>query len=73
MMLAYLPPEALGIITDQIRKISQGEQGGLLTLGMLLALWSSSAAMTSISTRSTPPTTSRKGVPGGRCGSPRLR
>ena len=26
----------------------KGEQGGLLTLGMLLALWSSSAAMTSI-------------------------
>jgi membrane protein len=42
------PPEALSIITDQIRKISEGEQGGLLTLGMLLALWSSSAAMTAI-------------------------
>ncbi len=44
----FVPPEALSIITDQIRKISEGEQGGLLTLGMLLALWSTSAAMTSI-------------------------
>jgi len=42
------PPEALTIITDQLRKISNGEQGGLLTLGMLAALWSSSAAMTAI-------------------------
>jgi membrane protein len=42
------PPEALAIIADQLRKISQGEQGGLLTLGMLTALWSSSAAMTAI-------------------------
>lgn len=48
----------MAIITEQIRKISAGssakhpehvvDQGGLLTLGMLLALWSSSAAMTAI-------------------------
>jgi membrane protein len=44
----FAPPEALTIITDQIRKISSGEQGGLLTIGMLAALWSSSAAMTAI-------------------------
>jgi membrane protein len=48
MMGGFVPPEALQIITDQVRKISEGEEGGLLTLGMLLALWSSSAAMTSI-------------------------
>ncbi len=48
MMGGVAPPEALQIITEQIRKISEGEQGGLMTLGMLLALWSSSAAMTSI-------------------------
>src|SRR5687767_1818171 len=48
MLGGFAPPEALQIITDQIRKISEGEQGGLMTLGMLLALWSSSAAMTSI-------------------------
>ena len=48
MLGGIAPPEALSIITDQIRKISEGEQGGLLTLGMLLALWSTSAAMTAI-------------------------
>jgi membrane protein len=48
MLGGIAPPEALSIITDQIQKISEGEQGGLLTLGMLLALWSTSAAMTSI-------------------------
>jgi membrane protein len=48
MMGGFVPSEALTIITDQIRKISEGEQGGLLTLGVLLALWSSSAAMTAI-------------------------
>lgn len=44
----FVPPEALTIITDQMKKISEGEQGGLLTLGVLAALWSSSAAMTAI-------------------------
>lgn len=48
MLGNFAPPEALTIITDQIRKISEGEQGGLLTIGMLLALWSTSAAMTAI-------------------------
>src|SRR3954469_1149527 len=44
----FAPPEVLTIITDQMRKISEGKQGGLLTLGMLTALWSSSAAMTGL-------------------------
>ena len=44
----FVPPEIMTIITDQIVKISQGEQGGLLTLGVLTAVWSSSAAMTAI-------------------------
>lgn len=43
-----VPPEVLSIITDQITKISEGEQTGLLTFGMLATLWSSSAAMTAI-------------------------
>lgn len=43
-----VPPEMLSIITDQIKKISEGEQGGLLTIGVLTALWSSSAAMTAV-------------------------
>ena len=48
MLSGFVPTEALTLITDQIVKISQGEQGGLLTLGVLLAIWSSSAAMTAI-------------------------
>lgn len=44
----YIPPEALTIITEQLTKISEGQEGGLLTLGVLTALWSSSAAMTAI-------------------------
>ena len=33
----FAPPEFLTIVTDQIRKISNDEQGGLLTLGILTA------------------------------------
>jgi membrane protein len=44
----FAPPEFLTIVTDQIRKISGDQQGGLLTLGILTALWSSSTAMTAI-------------------------
>src|SRR5258706_15156814 len=44
----FVPPQALQIITDQIKKISEGQHGGLLTIGMALALWSSATAMTAI-------------------------
>jgi membrane protein len=44
----FAPPEFLTIVTSQIRKISNDQQGGLLTLGILTALWSSSTAMTAI-------------------------
>lgn len=47
-MGGLMPPEALQLITDQITKISGGEHAGLMTLGILLALSSSSAAMTAI-------------------------
>src|SRR5262245_12280659 len=43
-----MPPEALQIITEQLLKISDSDDTGLLTLGMLLAVSSSSAAMTAI-------------------------
>ena len=43
-----VPREGISLITEQLGKLSDGEQGGLLTLGMLTALWSSSAAMTAI-------------------------
>jgi membrane protein len=44
----FMPPEALKLITDQITKISGSQDTGLMTLGMLLAVSSSSAAMTAI-------------------------
>jgi membrane protein len=44
----FLPPEAMSLVTDQLGRLSAGEEGGLLTIGMLTALWSSSAAMTAI-------------------------
>lgn len=44
----FVPEDALRIITDQLGKLSQGENGGLLTIGFLTAVWSSSAAMTAI-------------------------
>jgi len=44
----FIPSEALTIITDQLKKISSGEQGGLLTIGFLLTIWSTSSAMTAI-------------------------
>jgi membrane protein len=42
------PPEVLTIIRKQLESIVAGEQSGILTVGVLGALWSSSAAMTSI-------------------------
>jgi membrane protein len=47
-MGGFMPPEALQLITDQIIKISDAEHTGLLTLGMPLAVSSSSAAMVAI-------------------------
>lgn len=47
-MSGFMPPEALQLITEQMIKVSGDEQAGLLTLGMLLAVSSSSAAMVAI-------------------------
>jgi membrane protein len=44
----FAPPEALTIITEQLGKIANGDQGGLFTIGMLTTIWSTSAAMTAI-------------------------
>src|SRR5436190_5936448 len=43
----FVPTEGLQIITDQLAK-TRDNHAGLLTLGMLTALWSSSTAMTAI-------------------------
>ena len=42
------PPEVLTIIRKQLESIVSGDATGLLTIGILGALWSSSGAMTSI-------------------------
>jgi membrane protein len=39
------PPDVIKLITEQMRRISDSDQGGLLTLGILGALWSSSSAL----------------------------
>jgi membrane protein len=47
-MGGLMPPEALQLITDQLTKISESKDAGLMTLGVLLAVSSSSAAMVAI-------------------------
>ena len=42
------PYEALKLIQDQIIKISQDKNGGLLTLGMIGTIWSTSSGVTAI-------------------------
>ncbi len=42
------PPDVIHIIGDQLTKITQGSHGGLLSFGVIAALWSSSAAMVAI-------------------------
>jgi membrane protein len=42
------PSDVLNLIRDQILKIAQDKDGGLLTLGMLGTIWSTSAGMTAI-------------------------
>jgi len=40
--------EVVELVADQIRRISEAESGGLLTFGVLAALWSSSAAVVAL-------------------------
>ena len=48
MLQGVAPAEVVGIIRDQLAKIAEGRQGGLLSFGVIAALWSSSAAMVAI-------------------------
>jgi membrane protein len=47
-MSGVAPPDVIQIVREQLTKIAAGEQGGLLTVGMLLTLWSSSAGVMAI-------------------------
>jgi len=44
----FAPPDVLNIVREQVTKISESKNGGLLTTGMLLTIWSSSAGMLAI-------------------------
>ena len=48
MLQGVAPKEVLDIISQQLEKIGGSQQGGILTFGVLAALWSSSAAMVAI-------------------------
>ncbi|MBW8863181.1 MAG: YihY/virulence factor BrkB family protein, partial [Acidobacteria bacterium] len=48
MLSRFAPPEAITIITEQIKKISDSGHGGILTFAFLLTIWSSSGAVVSI-------------------------
>jgi membrane protein len=45
---SFAPPDVIGVINDQILKISQSKSSGILTFAFLLTLWSTSGAMVSI-------------------------
>ena len=47
-MQPVLPPAVLEVVRDQIDKLTNAEPQGLLTFGLLVAIWSSSAALTAI-------------------------
>lgn len=44
----FVSPQVLELIQDQMRRLANNENGGLLTFGVAGALWSSSAALVSI-------------------------
>ncbi|SNB48018.1 YihY/virulence factor BrkB family protein [Geobacter sp. DSM 9736] len=48
LMKRVLPQEAFTLLQDNIKALFGNKKGGLLSLGFLLALWSSSSAITSI-------------------------
>jgi membrane protein len=45
---AVLPDDVVGILQSQLRQVASGSSGGLLTFGIVGAIWSSSSAMTAI-------------------------
>jgi membrane protein len=47
-MSQFAPPDVVRIVRDQILEVARSNSGGLLTIGMLMTLWSSSAAIVAI-------------------------
>ena len=50
MLQPVASPEVVTLVAEQMRRISESQDGGLLTFGVLAALWSSSAAMVAVTT-----------------------
>lgn len=48
LLRPVLSPQVLALIQEQMRRLANNEDGGLLTFGVAGALWSSSAALVSI-------------------------
>jgi membrane protein len=48
MLGQMLPGEALQLVQDNLHELVSGERGGLLSFGLLAALWTSSSALTAI-------------------------
>jgi membrane protein len=48
MLQGVAPPEVITIIEQQLTQIGEGGAAGLLTIGVLVAIWSSSAAMVAV-------------------------
>jgi membrane protein len=44
----FAPPEILSLLREQMTKLSEGAHGGMLSIGFLGALWSSSAALVAV-------------------------
>src|SRR5207237_1173938 len=42
------PGEVISIVQDQVLKVAHGKDGGLLTLGMIGTIWSTSSGVTAI-------------------------
>jgi membrane protein len=48
LLAPFAPREILDIITQELTRIGNGNHGGLLTVGLVGALWSSSSAMVAV-------------------------
>jgi membrane protein len=48
MLAPLLPGDALRLVQDNLHQLVTGERGGLLSFGILAALWTSSSALTAI-------------------------
>lgn len=48
LLAQMLPGDALSLVQDHVRDLVTGERGGLLSFGLLAALWTSSSAVTAI-------------------------